>query len=948
MLRIFFKKIGLSLLFFLAVLLFEPVLASAYTITVAIGDETGALIPGVTFKLDGAAKTATLNAQKEYVIKNVATGDHTVAPSKKGWTFEQSYKSLTLPTNGQTYSPNGRLEFTGVGSYNISGQVYKVLPDGSKQGIRNITVSLKDTTISTNTDIDGNYLIRGLMPGTYSVAATSKAFLLTPATKSITLPTSGFTYSPDGQANFSATGKYKIKGRLTTATGAAIAGATVVCSGSDSTGARDGVEIIATTDSTGNYSCSGLPSGIFTVIPAAATNNFTPASKSITLPTSGLAYSPNGKANFTGASAGNAKTMLPLSYYFVKDSDGWALNSAAEGVMFFEPNSIVQVYLAFSDYSISYKGTYGYSGGKLHLKFNDADLVLDKTFTLDTTQLTVTMPFKLGDSTVAGSSTWQMKRPSVVQGLSSLFKAVSINENLYFDQAIARVLAYAYAMIEADSSAPALADEVETLTTAPKMTAIRRIPYGLVLQFDKGPDQSLILFGWSNKAGQPLTLSPLAGDPRLNLAVVPANADSDPVNKTALLISPFFTKKTLVWYDVEWRDRRAVSKTVTDFHFPTAADDNIAGMTTTLEDRGYAVTQLNDANVTVEKLIDELLKSPGFINFSTHGMSDGKLATGVAIGNSKTDREARIQAKFDSYVASLRLNPTYAKIIDYKQATSGKLRTLDISWVPGDLKTTDTAFITVTPFFWEALRVAGGADFSDSLVYINACSTDEGAYLSKLPPLTLRDAIKSRAYFAYTVPAEPGFAGAVFQYLVKHLWHRTRSAEEAYYNILRVANTRQMIYVEDKVLDGNIPKQEAMTDDDGNPLNLKIQDMFRGYGNGAETKSKTASYQSGGWLTQGNDYFDLGSVWWLLFGGRWGQDAQDSADAIKDVCYKNYWSKGDAGGLSSPGCNNWAGGGVPTTQEIGYSMYLLTGGSPIFPTVTPRMPRWTMNDSLAP
>ena len=76
----------------------------------------------------------------------------------------------------------------------------------------------------------------------------------------------------------------------------------------------------------------------------------------------------------------------------------------------------------------------------------------------------------------------------------------------------------------------------------------------------------------------------------------------------------------------------------------------------------------------------------------------------------------------------------------------------------------------------------------------------------------LREAVKAKAYFAFKKSVSSDFAGAVFQYILcKSLVRPIHSAEEVYYNIIRVANTQQMIYAEDKVWDGKIYEPTGKT-----------------------------------------------------------------------------------------------------------------------------------------
>jgi hypothetical protein len=50
---------------------------------------------------------------------------------------------------------------------------------------------------------------------------------------------------------------------------------------------------------------------------------------------------------------------------------------------------------------------------------------------------------------------------------------------------------------------------------AVKITVVSPNRNGVTIKYVSGPNLRLILFGWSNTDGLPLTASPIAGDPRL-------------------------------------------------------------------------------------------------------------------------------------------------------------------------------------------------------------------------------------------------------------------------------------------------------------------------------------------------------------------------------------------------------------------------------------------------
>jgi len=237
--------------------------------------------------------------------------------------------------------------------------------------------------------------------------------------------------------------------------------------------------------------------------------------------------------------------------------------------------------------------------------------------------------------------------------------------------------------------------------------------------------------------------------------------------------------------------------------------------------------------------------------------------------------------------------------------------------------------VTIKPPFWRYLQtlVARPVSFKESFFFTAACHTDDTEHL--------RNAIRARAYFAWKVSVSPQLNGAVCHFLIETLARFTRSAEEAYYNLVRVVNTREIICKEDRILSGKVPvSQDAAR----SPLFQNLQNyLFNGYG---LEGNKLIPYAGNGWLNPNT--VDVGQVWWLVFAGRWGQDAKIGADNLKD-CYQKYWSSGKFGRVKNPFCNAANIGKAPKKAEVAYACYLLTGEQPDgYGGQT--VPRWTLNE----
>ncbi|MBS1913078.1 MAG: hypothetical protein JST22_13910 [Bacteroidetes bacterium] len=624
--------------------------------------------------------------------------------------------------------------------------------------------------------------------------------------------------------------------------------------------------------------------------------------------------------------AGNADAIIPLTFYHVQDSDGGKAGDGVDVVMQFEPNGIADLYLARATDALAYRGTYSFSGGKISLKFTADDFKPDVSFTIDTSKATITMPFKVF-STGNGTSTWQLARVPVEQNLSVIFNSSTYAENLSTDQALDRAVAYANAMIAIGGRTQQAGGGFNKggLFGDPKLTGVQKLANGVQLQFDNGPYVNLQLFGWVRGNGVPLSLSTLASDPRVHLdPASPHNGASDPDEKTALFISPYDDDRDgVIWYDQSFYNRLTGSQTTEQVQTGWGNSYQTSDMEGVLHDAGYTVQRLNNADASVTNIIEALipgkggrLRTPGFVTVITHGGSDGSLCSGTILGVDTSWRPA-----FNQEEQSIKAHG-YGDVLTYGGGTEAQPKTIAVTAFKKSMRVKGMHYgIDIRPKFWEWLRTAKQANFGKSFVYIAACLTDKND--------GLRNAIQARAYFAFNVSVRVGLAAAIFQYFCNSLARPTHSAEECYYNILRVFGTGQMIYKEDKLLDHNVPEVAEQ--------GTKVSDIFAGYGYDGQ---EIISYKQAGWLKTSNA--DPGAVWWLLFSGRWGQNADTGAIGLKN-CWDEYWSSGNMPGLANPDCQNKAPGRPPTSAELAYATYLLTG-TPVITAPMFKMPRWTLND----
>jgi formylglycine-generating enzyme required for sulfatase activity/uncharacterized membrane protein YgdD (TMEM256/DUF423 family) len=122
---------------------------------------------------------------------------------------------------------------------------------------------------STTTDLDGDYNLSGLPTGVYTVTASHSSYSFILDNRTVTLP-------PDATSVvFTGTLKtYSISGQAVDGSSHPISGVTISA----------GTGYITGTNTSGNYTLSGLPNGTYTITASHNNYNFVPISRTITLP----------------------------------------------------------------------------------------------------------------------------------------------------------------------------------------------------------------------------------------------------------------------------------------------------------------------------------------------------------------------------------------------------------------------------------------------------------------------------------------------------------------------------------------------------------------------------------------------------------------------------------------------------------------------------------------
>ncbi len=659
------------------------------------------------------------------------------------------------------------------------------------------------------------------------------------------------------------------------------------------------------------------------------------------------------------ANGANVTSPAQVVYAFVKESGGTTPARGSKVLLGFDPSGEAFLYAFKPGERAAYHGKWSYSAGKLSLDFGTSDFSANATFPLRLGDDRVTMPFQVFAGK-PGESQWVRSYLSPEGGIFAAYYAALADKSLALSQQDAVQRAYAYARARIDLDKSSAAAHVPWVRQALRASFV---PWAMALFADPGasradcsateepvaithigPDDILLTYscGFTVEVSlqpprlepdwqAPLAAAPLAGDPRIHIyPQSPSDASADPPQKTALVIAPF------VNHDAQGNANALDSLTDYSDYFDGAAtagpDPLKFSIVPALKQDGYSdpVTLIN-TQATVEHIAKAIIANPnpGILLFDTHGDSVGFLRT----YDNWVDSPRTKWTGFLSLLEDLR-DRGLADLVDYQRP----VEVVDSNkWIPVTLQVAVLAVYNdptnlvdvaaLKPKFWDWAEKKRQANFHRSLVYINACSTDHTDYL--------RSMIQAGAYFAWKEDVDAHLGAAVNRYLVASLSRPTHSAEESFYNLMRIARSRQMIYVEDKLLDKAVGSAEYDLN------NLNAYGWF---------DSSMLDYREAGWYgtekKSGADTFNGGQVWWLLFVERWSTNRDDGTTKI-DNCWKLFWSHGDMGGLRSPQCQNYNNGSLPKQQEIVYAAYLSNGTSGSgFNGVTP-IPRWTLNDGRA-
>jgi pimeloyl-ACP methyl ester carboxylesterase len=244
----------------------EQLLADAtYTISGQI-TSGGAPLADVTVTLTGSTSTSTrTDLNGHYSFASQPNGNYTLSASKTDYTLSanQSVTVSNAPSSGNNFTATEKTT-----TYSISGRVSAANGDA----LSGVTVTLTGSgPVSTLTDSSGFYVFSGAQNGNYTLSASKTGYTLS-ANQTVTVSSANITGK-----NFTATviapSTYTISGKVTL-DGVALSNVLMTITGSSLT---------SPTNTSGNYSFTGVASGTYIITPSLSGYAFTPASRTVTI-----------------------------------------------------------------------------------------------------------------------------------------------------------------------------------------------------------------------------------------------------------------------------------------------------------------------------------------------------------------------------------------------------------------------------------------------------------------------------------------------------------------------------------------------------------------------------------------------------------------------------------------------------------------------------------------
>jgi len=291
---------------------FTAKIVPTYTIS---GTVTGDTQAGVTMTLSGSMSGTTITGTSgNYTFRGLINGPYTVTPSKSGYTFTPTSRTVTINSANVIGA-----DFTASTTYSISGTV-----TGDTQADVTITILYDSVLGDTTTNTSGNYTFRNLSNGTYTVTPSKTNYTFKPPYQKVTIDNADVL-----NVNFISAPTYTISGTVTLST-AGLSGVTMNLFGS--------VSANTTTNTSGYYEFRGLSNGPYTVKPSKAGYTFSPSSTQVII--SGADVTGVNFVAFVVEGCSTWADVITKYYAYLSDEATWA--------------DVIDCYLEYLEYSSTY------------------------------------------------------------------------------------------------------------------------------------------------------------------------------------------------------------------------------------------------------------------------------------------------------------------------------------------------------------------------------------------------------------------------------------------------------------------------------------------------------------------------------------------------------------------------------------------------------------------
>jgi len=374
----------------------------------------------------------------------------------------------------------------------------------------------------------------------------------------------------------------------------------------------------------------------------------------------------------------------------------------------------------------------------------------------------------------------------------------------------------------------------------------------------------------------------LASQPNthINAANPPGDPDA-PQSRTALLVSPYFSRPHFAFRPEVWKQGdtgpRALSSVGQTTTMKELGDDPPANAAT-LEKAGYHTTLLLDEKATPGAIYHALAQRPGVVYISTHGgaMADtAAIGVGPLLGIRGEAREMVHRRLHDLLVA---------------EGVPGRAAAAVTVACIEDVGRTSFCFPLLWPGFFKA--AVGSNGLPESFVYIDACHSAQNTALAQ--------AFKPKAYLGFE-PSVAGWASARFaRFIFSNMARNGHSVREAWDRMNDVCENPNLTWPEDEIISP--------------PTNPTDTDL----------KTEAHGMVAMGINQQKYDRINTETMWLMYQARRSYRDINGGANAL-ERCWDLYWKDGKRTPIADQFCNDGISVSMPIEEEVYNARHLVSG-----------------------